>query len=43
MRLRRLLGAARRGGSEATERVWRRARAVARRGMREPGATGGGE
>jgi hypothetical protein len=40
MRLRRLLGAARRGGSEATERVWRRARAVARRGLREPEAAG---
>jgi hypothetical protein len=43
MRLRRLLGAARRGGSEATERVWRRARAVARRGLREPEAAGGEE
>ncbi len=43
MRLRRLLGAARRGGSEASERVWRRARAVARRGLREPKAAGDGE
>lgn len=43
MRLRRLLGAARRGGSEASERVWRRARAVARRGLREPKAAGGEE
>jgi hypothetical protein len=41
-RLRRLLGAARRGGSEATGRVWRRATAVARRGLPagEPPADG---
>ncbi|MEW5926885.1 MAG: TerB family tellurite resistance protein [Gemmatimonadota bacterium] len=42
-RLRRLLGAARRGGAEATGRVWRRARAVARRGLRDPGAPGEAE
>lgn len=33
-RLRRLLGSARRGSSEATHRVWRRARGIARRGMK---------
>lgn len=33
-RLRRLLGAARRGGADAAGRVWRRARVMARRGWR---------
>lgn len=42
-RLRRLLGAARRGGAEATGRVWRRARAVARRGLRDTDAPGKAE
>ncbi|HEX8275114.1 MAG TPA: hypothetical protein VF615_20945 [Longimicrobiaceae bacterium] len=42
-RLRRLLSTARRGGADATGRVWRRARAVARRGLREPDAPGSAE
>jgi|GEM_PF-3514039 len=37
-RLRRLLGSARRGGSDTAARVWRRASGIARRGLRDPGA-----
>lgn len=36
-RMRRLLGFARRGGSDAAARVWRRASGIARRGLRERG------